>query len=143
MRLSQRCWVIMLPCVRVGIYGDSLDRRSVEFRGIRQARIGDIALGATAFWVASRLATPSGRRTAILFNVCGLADLVVAVGLGITTNAGRAQVFHTVPTSELVTYFPQVLVPTFLVPLAFALHVISLRQLMGSTWMHPAGVTAA
>jgi hypothetical protein len=71
------------------------------------------------------------RRTATVFNVAGLADLVLAVALGIATNAGPLQVFHTVPTSELITQFPLVLVPTFLVPLAFALHVISLAQLLG------------
>lgn len=102
------------------------------------AGIGDIVVGAAAFWVAGRLATPSGRRTAVAFNLCGLADLVVAVGLGLTTNPGPLQVFHTVPTSELITHFPLVLVPTFLVPLAFALHVISLTQLLGNRWTHPA-----
>jgi hypothetical protein len=35
-------------------------------------------------------------------------------------------------------HFPLVLVPTFLVPLAFALHVISLTQLLGSNWTLPA-----
>lgn len=38
------------------------------------AGIGDIAVGATAFWVASRFATPSGRPLAIVFNLFGLAD---------------------------------------------------------------------
>ena len=34
---------------------------------------------------------------------------------------------------------PLALVPTFLVPLAFVLHVISLWQLLGGTWVpHPA-----
>jgi hypothetical protein len=60
--------------------------------------------------------------------------LVVAVGLGIMTSLGPAQVFHTTPTSGLVTRFPLALVPTFLVPLAFVLHVISLSQLLSGTW---------
>jgi hypothetical protein len=33
-----------------------------------------------------------------------------------------------------VTRFPLALVPTFLVPLAFTLHVVSLSQLLGGTW---------
>jgi hypothetical protein len=40
------------------------------------------------------------------------------------TSPGPAQVFHTTPTSELITRFPLALVPTYLVPLAFVLHVI-------------------
>ena len=75
---------------------------------------------------------------AIIFNLFGMADLVVAVGLGVMTSPGPAQVFHTTPTSELATRFPLALVPTFLVPLAFVLHVISLWQLLGGTWVpHP------
>jgi hypothetical protein len=98
------------------------------------AGIGDILVGATAFGVASRLDEPNGRRRAIAFNVFGLADLVVAVGLGMMTNPGPVQLFQTTPTSELVTHFPLALVPTFLVPLAFALHVASLWQLLKGTW---------
>jgi hypothetical protein len=105
------------------------------------AGIGDIAVGMTAFWVASRVATPSGRPLAIAFNLFGLADLVVAVGLGIMTSPGPLQVFHTIPTAELATRFPLVLVPTFLVPLACALHVISLTQLIGGTWARPVAAT--
>lgn len=93
------------------------------------AGIGDIIVGASAFWVADRLATPSGRSIAVAFHLFGLADLVVAVGLGMMTSPGALQLFHTVPTSELVTRFPLLLVPAFLVPLAFTLHVVSLRQL--------------
>lgn len=98
------------------------------------AGIGDIIVGWAAFPVASRLERPGGARRAIGFNLFGLADLVVAVALGIMTSPGPAQVFHTVPTSELVTHFPLALVPAFLVPLAFMLHIVSLWQLFGLPW---------
>jgi hypothetical protein len=98
------------------------------------AGIGDVIVGVTAPWVAARLDTSQGRRNAIIFNLFGMADLVVAVGLGVMTGPGVAQVFHTTPTSELVTRFPLALVPTFLVPLAFVLHVVSLSQLLGRAW---------
>jgi hypothetical protein len=98
------------------------------------AGIGDVIVGAMAPWIASRLDTPQGTRRAIIFNVVGMADLVVAVGLGIMTSPGPAQVFHTTPNSELATRFPFALVPTFLVPLAWTLHVVSLWQLVGGSW---------
>jgi hypothetical protein len=85
-------------------------------------------------WVASGLDSPGGRRRAIFFNLFGMLDLIVAVGLGITTSAGPLHVFHTTPTSQLATRFPLALVPTFLVPLAFTLHVVSLWQLLGTSW---------
>ena len=96
--------------------------------------LGDIIVGALAFWVASQLDTAGGARRAIIFNLWGLADLVVAISLGVMTSPGATQVFHTVPTAELVTRFPLALVPTFLVPLAIANHVVSLRQLVAGTW---------
>jgi hypothetical protein len=99
------------------------------------AGIGDVIVGATAFWVAGQLDTPGAMRRAIIFNWFGLADLVVAVGLGMMTSLGPTRVFHTTPTSELATHFPLVLVPAFLVPLAFTLHVISLWQLFGWRWV--------
>jgi hypothetical protein len=93
------------------------------------AGVGDVLIGAAAFPVAARLDTPGGRRRAIVFNLLGVLDLVVAVGLGITANPGPAQLFHTTPDSELLTRFPLALVPGFLVPLAFMVHFVSLWQL--------------
>src|SRR2546430_17414 len=50
--------------------------------------LGHVIVGLAAFSVANRLDRPGGRRLAIIFNLFGLADLVVAIGLGITTNTG-------------------------------------------------------
>jgi hypothetical protein len=45
--------------------------------------------------------------------------------------------------SVLLVHFPLALVPTFLVPLAFTLHVISLWQLLGDPWVtRPAAASA-
>ena len=101
------------------------------------AGIGDILVAATAPVVARGINTPHGRSRAILWNLLGMADLVVAVGLGITTNPGAGHVFDTVPTSGILTRFPMALVPAFLVPLAFTLHGISLWQLLGKRWARP------
>jgi hypothetical protein len=98
------------------------------------AGLGDVAIGATAFWVASQLDGPGGTRRAVIFNLLGLLDLVVAVGLGITISPGPTQLFKLTPSGEVLTHFPLVLVPTFLVPLAVMVHVVSLRQLRGATW---------
>jgi hypothetical protein len=93
------------------------------------AGTGDVLIGASAFWVAAQLDSPGGRRRGVIFNLLGLLDLVVAIGLGITTNPGPAQIFHPAPSAELLTRFPLALVPGFLVPLAFMVHFVSLWQL--------------
>jgi hypothetical protein len=99
------------------------------------AGIGDVIVGVAAPWIARHVETPEGERRAIIFTLFGMADLVVAVGLGVMTSPGPAHVFRTTPTSELATQFPLALVPTFLVPLAFILHVVSLWQLLGGSWV--------
>jgi hypothetical protein len=91
------------------------------------AGIGDLAIGVTAPLVARNL---HRRNLALAWNVLGLADLVVAVSLGVMTNPGPLLLFATTPTSDVLTAFPMALVPTFLVPLSVGLHVASLRQLL-------------
>jgi hypothetical protein len=98
------------------------------------AGVGDVLVGATAPWVARGIEHSGGRRRAIAWTLFGMADLFVAVALGVMTNPGPTQVFHTVPNAEMLTGYPLALVPAFLVPLAFTLHVASLLQLLRGTW---------
>jgi hypothetical protein len=83
------------------------------------AGLGDIAIGVAAPFVASRLACGTGRAGAIRFNVLGILDLVVAGIIG----------FLLLPSTEPLTLLPLALIPTTAVPLAVALHIVSLRRL--------------
>lgn len=107
------------------------------------AGVGDVLVAAAAPWVARRLGSPGGRRRALTWNLLGLLDLILAVGLGVATSPGPGQLFHTTPTSALVTRYPLVLVPAFLVPLAFMLHVASVWQLLRGSWARPPGPVAS
>lgn len=88
------------------------------------AGIGDIAIGATAPWVAMKFAVPDRRKTFILWQLLGISDLVIAVFLGST-----AALFNPsgIATSAM-NVLPMSLIPTFLVPLLLILHVISIAQ---------------
>jgi len=57
------------------------------------------------------------------FNVFGLADLVVALTLGVLTGYGRLTV---TPSGAPITELPLALAPTVGVPLLFALQLTSL-----------------
>jgi len=94
------------------------------------AGVGDVLIGATAFWVARDVDSPRGRRRAIVFTLLGMLDLVVAITLGMTTNPGPTHIFKTTPSAVMLVHYPLVLVPGFLVPLAFTLHVVTLRLLL-------------
>lgn len=92
------------------------------------AGYGDIFIGATAWFAATRLANPRNRALFILWQTLGIADLVSAVALGVT-----AQFFQgSGPTMYLMTVLPLSLIPTFLVPLFMMIHVISIAQ--ASKW---------
>lgn len=93
------------------------------------AGCGDVLVGLAAFWVAGSVQA-SRRRRAIIWNLLGLLDFVVAVGIGAVTAPGTIQLIHTTPTSLAISIPPLVIIPTFVVPLSVLLHAASLRYLL-------------
>ena len=85
---------------------------------------GDIAIGATAPFVALKLANPDHRKGFILWQLLGITDLVSAVGLGTTAQLINP---HGIAPSAM-TVLPMSLIPTFAVPLFMILHFISIAQ---------------
>jgi len=98
------------------------------------AAIGDILTGLFAPVVGTAYArnpqAAAGRLGA--WNLFGIADLIVAVGLGFLTSPSPLQMLSLDKPNELVTAFPLVMVPVFLVPLAVLLHLASLKKLRQS-----------
>jgi len=106
----------------------------LEARGILPAIFalpagyGDMAIGATAAFVAWKLADPAHRNSFILWQVLGILDLVIAVSAGTTAALISPQGPPMVP----MTVLPLSLIPTFLVPLFVMLHIICIAQ--ARTW---------
>jgi hypothetical protein len=93
------------------------------------AAVGDMFIGATAPFLLSQIGKTGfvQSRAFVFWNILGMLDLVVAVGmggLGSLLVGNPAGVFPTTIMSQL----PLVMVPTFLVPLFLVLHVIALLQ---------------
>ena len=89
-----------------------------------RAGYGDLLIGVTALPVAWTIASSRRRAPFIAWTLLGMADLILAVALGVT-----AGLFHPEqPSMYLMTVLPMSLVPTFFVPLLFILHVISIAQ---------------
>ena len=86
---------------------------------------GDIFVGATAVpvaWFAYR--RPSNAPLAIwIWNAIGAFDLIAAVGLGVISSPGPQRLIFAEPSSAIMTTVPWLLIPGFLVPLLFAIHV--------------------
>ena len=86
---------------------------------------GDIFVGATALpvaWFAYR--RPTNVRSMIwIWNVIGIADLINAVGLGVISSPGPQRLIFAEPSSAIMATLPWLLIPGFLVPLLFAVHI--------------------
>lgn len=89
---------------------------------------GDIITGAVALPLVL-----AGTRSVLLlgaWNLFGLADLVLAIALGVTSGQGSPlQIFHDVPGSAAMQSLPWAFVPTVLVPIWIVLHGIVFAQL--------------
>lgn len=93
------------------------------------AGIGDIAIGVDAVFIARNLRRGIVDRSTVWFNVLGLLDLVVALAIGVMAAPGLARLLIVSPSTQAISLLPLVLIPTTIVPLAVALHVLSLRKL--------------
>lgn len=95
------------------------------------AGIGDVATAGLALIVATQLArqTAGSYRSAFIWNLFGVADLVVALAMGALTSPGRAHLFSVDAPNLLVSSYPLVMIPTFAVPLALILHGVVLWRL--------------
>jgi hypothetical protein len=94
------------------------------------AGLGDIAIGATAPLVAWSI---SARKTfpatmVRWWNVLGVADLLMALTLGVLASGAFTSLPPGSLTTEAMGRLPLSLVPTFLVPFWLILHLISLAR---------------
>jgi hypothetical protein len=95
------------------------------------AGTGDVLTGLFALPVAIAVAagTSESRRTAMMWNIFGIADLVIAITMGMITTPGRFQLIVPDFPSIGAGLYPGVLIPAFVVPSSILLHALSLRQL--------------
>jgi hypothetical protein len=95
------------------------------------AGTGDVLTGLLAVSAAIALVNGAaeGRKAAVLWNIFGLADLAVAITLGMIISPGPFQLIVPDGPSIGLDGYPNVLTPAFVVPGSILLHALSLRQL--------------
>jgi hypothetical protein len=126
-------WLVGLQIYRVfgGIFLVAWGRGSISSAFALPAGTGDVLVGLLALPVAHLLYTgaAAARRTAIAWNVLGLVDFTIAIGMGILTTPGPLQLIVPDVANTQLGMFPMVMIPTFAVPSSILLHALSLRQL--------------
>ncbi len=93
---------------------------------------GDIFIGATAplvAWLAYRQGA-NAQGIVWSWNLVGALDLIAAVGLGATSSPGPLRLIFAEPSSAIMTTLPWLLIPGFLVPLLFTVHIGIFIRLM-------------
>ena len=130
-------WLVGLQVYRIlgGIFLVGWARGVIPGLFALPAGIGDVTTGLLALPVAYLLASRNGDalRSAIAWNIFGLADFTVAVGIGLATAPGPFQLIVPSIPNTGVGLYPTVLIPAFAVPSSILLHVLSLRQLRRAT----------
>jgi hypothetical protein len=126
-------WLIGLQVYRVfgGIFLVGWARGVVPGVFALPAGIGDVTTGLLALPVAYYLTSQNrdAVRSAIAWNIFGLIDFTIAVGIGLAISAGPLQLIVPSIPNAGVGLYPTVLIPAFAVPSSILLHVLSLRQL--------------
>lgn len=93
-----------------------------------EGRNFDILAGITALIAANYFI--NNKTWMIAWNIFGLLLLLNIVVVALLSMPTPFRVFHNEPANIIVTHFPYVFLPTFLVPLAYLLHFISLKKLL-------------
>src|SRR5262245_20033693 len=109
-----------------------------------RAGVGDTVVGLSAPLVGLAYARAPHKTAGLVaaWNVLGLLDLTDALTLGFLTAPSR-YALEVQPTSDLMTVLPLVLVPVYLVPLFFVLHLASLAKLRREAGAIPGHGTVA
>jgi len=126
-------WLVGLQVYRVlgGIFLVGWARGVIPSLFALPAGIGDVTTGLLALPVVYSLVSRNSNavRGAIAWNIFGLLDFTIAVGIGLVTAPGPFQLIKpSIPNTGLGLY-PNVLIPAFAVPSSILLHALSLRQL--------------
>lgn len=95
------------------------------------AGLGDMLVGLTAPIAAYSLWKEANRSRAlaVMWNVLGIADYVLAVTLGFLTSPSVYQQLALDAPNTVISRYPFVLVPTFAIPVSILLHIYTLWRL--------------
>lgn len=126
-------WLIGVQLYRVvgAVFLIGLAQNNLPPQFALPAGIGDIAVGLTAPVVAYLLYKKArgSAAAAVVWNVAGLLDLVLAVTMGFLTSPSFFQSLAFEAPNYAISRWPFVLIPVFAVPVSVLLHLLALKRL--------------
>ena len=129
-------WLIGLQSFRIVIeillyflYRDGLLPRAMTIEGWNFDLLIGLSAPVVAWYVhREHVARRGCPRFVAVWNVFGLLMLTNILVRGILSMPTKFQVFTDPPGNIVMAYFPWIWIPTFVVPLAYLLHILSLRR---------------
>jgi hypothetical protein len=127
-------WLVLLQSFRIAVelllLGAFINEKlpvQMTFEG----RNFDVVTGLLALPVGYLMAKGRiSRKFAIVFNIIGLVLLLNILVIAVLSMPTPIRYFMNEPANTLVGQFPFILLPGVLVPIAYGLHIFSLRQLL-------------
>jgi hypothetical protein len=141
LKLIPPSWLLYIQSFRIVMeiilwltFLDNIIPIQMTFQGLNY----DILVGLTAPVIAYFCFTRKkwSRRVAIMWNFFGLALLLNIVVISILSAPIPFRVFMNEPANTFVAELPFVWLPAFVVPVAYWMHILSLKQLLTSSKPH-------
>lgn len=128
-------WIIFLQSFRIGVeillwikVSQGLLPVQMSFEGRNFDILSGLLALPVGYYCFVRRRWPSW--VVLVYNIIGLLLLLNIIVIAVLSMPTPLRVFHNEPANTLVGHFPFVFLPGFLVPLAYTLHIFSIRQWM-------------
>lgn len=135
-------WLVLMQSFRIGVellLVAAFIAGKIPVQMTMEGRNFDILTGLLAIPVGFILARKKAyaNKLAIGFNVTGLLLLINILVIALLSMPTPIRYFMNEPANTLVAKFPFIVLPGVLVPIAYAMHIFSLRQLLGKRAVKP------
>jgi uncharacterized membrane protein len=135
LRLIPPHWLIFMQTFRIIIelllfvaFTKGLLPVQMTFEGRNFDIITGILALPVGYWMMKN--NRAARRVTIFFNIVGLLLLLNILVIAVLSMPTPLRQFMNEPANTIVAKFPFILLPGLLVPIAYGLHILSLRQLL-------------
>jgi hypothetical protein len=133
-----RAWLVYIQAFRIFIelglwllFINNIIPVQMTFEGLNY----DVLIGLSAlligYYCLSARKWP--RIAAVLWNIAGILMVTNIFIIALLSAPGPLRQFYNEPANTMVAYFPFVWLPAFIVPFAYLMHILSIKQILKSS----------
>ncbi len=118
---------IIIELILWGLYVKGFLPKQMTFEGLNFDVIVGVSAIPVAYLIKKNKLSPNA---VIAWNIMGILFLLNIVVIAFLSAPTSFRVFMNEPANTIITHFPFIWLPGFIVPFAFLMHVISIRQIL-------------